>query len=100
MDIKKTNSFNNQYKTKELSFFDTLFNWLQMQSLEKSPCRAIFFSGITCDTHSRIAERINPGFYVQSGKFSQDPIEQHFSAHRRHCGSNTHPTGVNYSSVN
>lgn len=34
----------------------------------------------------------NPGYYILSGKFSQDPIEQHFSAQRRRCGGNTNPS--------
>ena len=34
----------------------------------------------------------NPGFYILSGKFSQDPLEQHFSAQRRRGGGNTNPT--------
>lgn len=33
----------------------------------------------------------NPGYFVLSGKFSQDPLEQHFSAQRRRCGANTAP---------
>lgn len=35
--------------------------------------------------------RTYKGFYVLTGKFSQDPIEQHFSAQRRRCGSSTDP---------
>ena len=34
----------------------------------------------------------HPNHYVLSGRFSQDPLEQHFSAQRRRCGSNTNPT--------
>ena len=37
-----------------------------------------------------------PNFFVLSGKFSQDPLEQHFSAQRRKCGFNTHPTENQY----
>jgi len=35
--------------------------------------------------------RTYKGFYVLTGKFSQDPIEQHFSAQRRRCGGSTNP---------
>ena len=33
-----------------------------------------------------------PGYYILSGRFSQDPLEQHFSAQRRRGGCNTNPT--------
>lgn len=31
----------------------------------------------------------NPGFYLLSGKLSQDPLEQYFSTQWRRCGDNT-----------
>ena len=34
--------------------------------------------------------------FILSGKFSQDPLEQHFSAQRRACGDNTNPTVKQY----
>lgn len=34
----------------------------------------------------------NPNYYILAGRFSQDPIEQHFSAQRRRCGGNTNPS--------
>ena len=34
----------------------------------------------------------NPNQYILTGKFSQDPLEQHFSAQRRRCGGNTNPS--------
>ena len=37
-----------------------------------------------------------PCFYILSGRFSQDPLEKHFSAQRRKCGFNTHPTEDQY----
>ena len=34
----------------------------------------------------------NPKCFILTGKFSQDPLEQHFSAQRRRCGGSTNPT--------
>ena len=33
----------------------------------------------------------NPGYYILSGKFSQDLLEQHFSAQQIKFGSNPNP---------
>ena len=35
--------------------------------------------------------RENPKYWILAGKFSQDPLEQHFSAQRRRCGGSTNP---------
>ena len=34
--------------------------------------------------------------FILGEKFSQDPLEQHFSAQRRACGDNTNPTVEQY----
>jgi len=38
-----------------------------------------------------------PGFYILSGRLSQDPLEQHFSAQRRRGGHCTNPTANQFS---